>query len=359
MQKCLKQLRKIDFFIKKLYNIYVKNNRKDKRDNMYTMSNNDYMLFKSIVKVNQPTLQKTLASFLKRKYKKVIVKRDYLYAEGDIPVCLAAHMDTVFKSPPKDIYYDKEAGVIWSPDGGCGDDRAGIFAILKIVQSGLRPSIIFTNGEEQGCIGSEEMTRDFLDGAPSNFKYIIQLDRRGTTDCVFYDCNNKNFIQYVESFGFIENYGSFTDISVLCPAWGIAGVNLSIGYENEHSISETLHVNPLYKTISKVKKMLKEENIPEFKYIPKIGGMGYRYFYDWPNDDEDEDYYKVRCAGCGQSYQDFEVVPAIIDAHGTIKHFCPDCCASQINWCHKCGKAFKWHIPNQKLCPICMEEEED
>ena len=47
----------------------------------------------------------------------------------------------------------------------------------------------------------------------ADMKYIIQLDRRGTSDCVFYNCANEAFIEYVEKFGFIENFGSFSDIS--------------------------------------------------------------------------------------------------------------------------------------------------
>lgn len=321
--------------------------------NMHVMTDSDYKLFKSIARLKQSALHKTLNSFLKRKYSKVISTKDYLFAEGDIPICLVAHMDTVFKTPPENIYYDKEMGVIWSPDGGCGDDRAGVFAILKIVQSGLRPSIIFTTEEEMGGLGAEVMVKDFP-SAPADFHYIIQLDRRGTNDCVFYDCANKGFIQYIESFDFIENYGSFSDISELCPAWGIAGVNLSVGYENEHSLSETLHINPLYKTIAKVKRMLQEENIPEFKYI---AGFHSKYLnlttcYGWPNDDDDDDYPDVKmCSGCHKVFEDFEMIPV-----GN-EFYCPDCCVDMVQWCTKCGNAFRQHSPSDKLCPKCLLEK--
>ena len=52
----------------------------------------------------------------------------------------------------------------------------------------------------------------------------------------FYYCNNIPFIEYVKPLWVsFENWGSFSDISILCPKWEVAGVNLSIGYENEHS----------------------------------------------------------------------------------------------------------------------------
>ena len=34
---------------------------------------------------------------------------------------------------------------------------------------------------------------------------MIELDRRGKNDCVFYDCYCPDFIEYVEQFGFEEN----------------------------------------------------------------------------------------------------------------------------------------------------------
>ena len=321
---------------------------------MHTLTDSDYKLLKSVVGLSQESLKKTLNSYLKKKYHKVVCTKEYLFAEGTIPVALVAHMDTVFKSPPDHIYYDREMGVIWSPEGGCGDDRAGVFAILKILQSGLRPTVIFTTDEELGGLGAEKLVKDFPD-APTSLNYIIQLDRRGTTDCVFYDCDNPSFVDYVEKFGFIENYGSFSDISEICPAWGIAGVNLSVGYEDEHSVSETLHVKPLQKTIAKVKRMLQEDDIPGFKYIPSVSASYWNRFlyksYSW--DDEDE---ALLCAGCGQPHEDFEMIP-VIGADGKSKYFCPDCCVTKVHWCIGCGEAFECSDPSKKLCPNCEEKK--
>ena len=73
------------------------------------------------------------------------------------------------------------------------------------------------------------------------------------------------------NFGFNEEYGSFSDISELCPTWKIAGVNLSIGYENEHSLIEILYIDYFLSTVEKVKKMLKDiNNINSFEYIPAL-----------------------------------------------------------------------------------------
>ena len=204
---------------------------------MRRMSENELKIFTNLVKLTPEGLLESLSRYLKKYYKKIIRKEKYLYAIGDIPIALIAHADTVFSKPPDEIFYDMNKNVIWGGANGLGaDDRAGIFAILKIIQEckNGKPHIIITTEEELGCIGAKELICD----NPKNFapmKYIIQLDRRGKNDCVFYQCGNSQFIEYISAFGFIKRYGSFSDISVICPSWDIAGVNLSIGYEDEHS----------------------------------------------------------------------------------------------------------------------------
>ena len=243
---------------------------------MRTLSTNQYQLMEYLCKLSQAQMRSFLISFLKSKYKKTTVKSQYLIAEGDIPICLVAHMDTVFPRPAPELYYDREKNIMWSPEGMGADDRAGIFAIIQIIKSGLRPHVIFTTDEEKGCIGS--MTLSMKKLPFDDIRYFVQLDRRGEKDCVFYDCDNEDFTKYVESFGFEEAIGSFTDICMFCPEWGIAGVNLSVGYRDEHSVSETLNVTDLFNTIDKVKEMLKvpEEEIPFFEYIElKYAYSGY------------------------------------------------------------------------------------
>ena len=79
---------------------------------MQVLSKGDYKLFTSICSLTQKGLKKTLASYLTKYYKTVHSTKDYIFAEGDIPIALVAHMDTVWKTPPKDIFYDREKNVI-------------------------------------------------------------------------------------------------------------------------------------------------------------------------------------------------------------------------------------------------------
>lgn len=325
---------------------------------MQTLSSEDYRLIQSLCRLGQESMRKTLIAYLRKRYKKVISTKEYIYAEGDIPIGLVAHMDTVFVKPPTSIYYDKEQGVMWSPEGLGADDRAGIFCILKILQAKLRPTIIFTTDEEVGCLGAEALVKAFKHDAPSKLNYIIQLDRRGSTDCVFYDCDNLDFVKYVESFGFIEAIGSLSDISVICPEWGMAGVNLSVGYENEHSESEILHVVPMLKTIDKVKIMLTQKEIPEFKYIPsEYSWNGYKNYqsYGFPLEN-------VTCAGCGKTFSEYDVLP-VIDEDGRKEYYCPDCCVDNLQWCDECNRGYKMNSVQEEgksaehICPSCKNKK--
>ena len=332
---------------------------------MKTFKNSELKTFEQLASLTQNSLKKVLSSFLKRHYKKIIETKDYIFAEGDIPIALVAHMDTVFEkditSNGRELYYDEKHNVMFSPHGAGFDDKAGVFAILQIIKGGQKPHVIFTTDEEYGALGAMELSK--LDCPFTNLKYIIQLDRRGSDDCVFYDCDNEEFVEYIESFGFTWNYGSFTDISELCPPWQIAGVNLSVGYRDEHSATEVLFVGQLLATISKVKKMLNAAaEAPVFKYIPMANTPYGKDWYTWNKNtyswsDSNE---VMKCHNCKKYFMEEELFPAVM-LDKTTKFFCPDCLVDNVAWCRECGSAFEKYspeAPNTGICPICEDLEE-
>ena len=328
---------------------------------MKTFKNSELKTFEQLASLTQNSLKKVLSSFLKRHYPKVIETKEYIYAEGEIPIALVAHMDTVFKKPPSEIFFDERHNVIWSPQGLGADDRAGVFAIVQIIRGGQTPHVIFTTAEEYGALGAMKLSK--LDCPFTNLKYIIQLDRRGSDDCVFYECDNEEFVEYIESFGFTWNYGSFTDISELCPPWQIAGVNLSVGYRDEHSATEVLFVGQLLSTINKVKKMLNAAaEAPVFKYIPMANTPYGKDWYTWNKNtyswsDSNE---VMKCHNCKKYFMEEELFPAVM-LDKTTKFFCPDCLVDNVAWCNECGSAFEKYsleAPSTGICPICEDLEE-
>lgn len=308
-------------------------------------------LVKKITSYSEIGVLNVLETIIEAKYgkDKVTKTNDFLVAEGNIPVALVAHADTVFSIPPKLFFHDKEEDVLWSPQGLGADDRAGIAAILSIISEGLFPHLIITTKEEMGGLGAQMLIRQFPQCPFKELHYIVELDRRGYNDCVFYECENPKFIKYVESFGFSFNIGSFTDISIICPLWGVAGVNLSVGYEEEHSKGEYLNLTYLTHTIQKVKKMLKQADRSKiFKYIKSnksfygYYGKGYAYDDGMP------------CDNCGEMIDFYDCINIRTPNNG-LKMVCLHCFSKMrdISLCKTCGDWFITKNPNAIECESC------
>lgn len=221
--------------------------------------------FKKILRKNQKDLKQLLEMYLKIQKYEPIVGDGFIYATGDIPILLVAHMDTVHLSMPSEIYCDPFHKVMWSPQGIGGDDRCGVFMILKLLEK-FKPHVLFTEDEEKGCIGATKAANQIL---KPDVKFIIELDRRGSDDCVFYDCENEKFQAYIESFGFKTEIGSFSDICMLSDEWDIASVNLSSGYYNEHTRYEYIKLDKMEKTLERVTKILEDEESEYYDYQKK------------------------------------------------------------------------------------------
>lgn len=226
--------------------------------------------------MKEKELQIFLTKILNKKYNNVITRADnYIVAAGEGPICLIAHLDTVLDKPPKVIFHDKEYNVMWSPAGLGADDRAGIWIILELLKKGYRPSIVFTLGEEIGGIGAIQLITDYpeINKILPDVKFLIELDRQGHDDAVYYHCDNEVFEEWIQSYGFRKDWGTFTDISIIAPKWKTAAVNLSVGYFNEHTQLEHLMLNDMYKTMIKVEAMLKDTgsgHLPaSYEYIPE------------------------------------------------------------------------------------------
>ena len=240
------------------------------------------MKFEEILKSTQKELINKLTDFLKEKgYNKILKTENYVFAEGVTPIMLLAHMDTVHADIPKEIYYDKDADVMWSPQGIGGDDRCGIYAITQIInKTKHRPYILFTTEEEKGGLGAKKFVEEFLYELKNRIKFLIQIDRRGNKQAIFYKCDNKDFHNYILSFGLKREYGSFTDICTLSPAYDIASVNLSAGYYNEHTKQEIIKLKDLKNTIEIIINILDDDRNQEKFFDYQEAKYSYSNYYN-------------------------------------------------------------------------------
>ena len=233
--------------------------------------------------------QKELKKAIRREWRgygyNVIEADGYLYKEGTFPVLLVAHMDTVHKSKPTTIH--NVDNILSSPMGIGGDDRCGIFMIQEIIKK-YDCSVVLTEDEEIGCVGAGKFAKSELaKSLKGNFCYIIELDRRGKNDAVFYYCDNYEFENFITEEYWKTNFGSYSDICEIAQELGVAAVNFSCGYYNEHTEKETINLDEMNRNIKEVCRLLaRTDEEKKFEYVEAVYSYKKGAYYDvW------EDYY--------------------------------------------------------------------
>lgn len=220
--------------------------------------------------------QKQLFKRLAKKFKRnaSIIKGNFILVHGQAPVMLVAHLDTAHEEPVRDICLSFDGNIIMSPQGIGGDDRCGVFALVKVYRlSKIKPWLLFCCDEEIGGLGANQFclahSQHQLPNEIDNLKFIIELDRKGKNDAVFYRCDNPDFESYISGKGFKIAQGSFSDISLIAPELGIAAVNLSCGYYAAHTRHEYINRSQLDAAIHTVVDIVADSSradFPSFDY---------------------------------------------------------------------------------------------
>lgn len=237
--------------------------------------------------------QEGLFKLLRKRFEENAVheKGSFLLVPGESPVLLIAHLDTVHRNPVKTICQSEGGTILMSPQGIGGDDRCGVYGICKVYEAAeQKPWLLFTCDEEIGGKGADAFCVSYLnDSLPSglgNLKIIVELDRKGKNDAVYYYCGNPEFEEYIKTKGFRKAFGSFSDISIIAPILGVAAVNLSCGYYNAHTPHEYVNRHHLKATVRKVVEIVSDAGKPDFpkyEYVDTYGGYSYwdDVYGDW------------------------------------------------------------------------------
>ena len=222
------------------------------------------MNLENIIKKSQKNLKEALYQELIDLEYEPISRDGFLYAQGQIPVLLIAHMDTVHTQRVENICYTRDDSIMMSPEGIGGDDRAGVYMTLQIIKQ-CHCHVLFCEDEEVGGVGARKFTKSKIN---PDVNYIIEMDRRGHNDAVFYDCDNPNFTNFICSFDFEKASGSFSDISVIAPHLGVAAVNISAGYYNAHSRYEYINLEEMQNNIERIIDIVKTPQ-KKYRYIKR------------------------------------------------------------------------------------------
>ena len=221
--------------------------------------------------------QGDLGKLLKDTLNLTITSDKYLiYSKTQVPKpMLCVHLDTINTCStlvdktysPKDFKVDNKGVIrVANKNLQClgGDDRAGVWIALQMIKhmektGNYQYDVGFFYDEEIGCVGS----RDYIGRHPDiKTTAYIGLDRRspqGTQEVALYGSDNETLTRIFTDLGYDIALGSVTDASTL--AHSVACVNLSVGYDNEHTRQEVLYLQCMIDTLE-VLKILKFDDKP-------------------------------------------------------------------------------------------------
>lgn len=203
---------------------------------------------KHILKMKQPALANYVEHVARQVGLDVLhFKDEAVVVNPKDPVWLVSHLDIFGDKPPRRIV---QHGKILTADKGVlgGDDRAGVYIMLELMAQGLPYGFLFCYDEEKGCKGSKKLAKnrpELFDGC----RLLVGLDRRGTDEVVEYETECHELVGIFTTRGFRHNYGSWTDVAHLSEQLLIPAVNLSVGFEMEHSSSELLDMGHVERMI--------------------------------------------------------------------------------------------------------------
>ena len=228
----------------------------------------------SIFCLSQETLKKQLHKKMTEVFgeENVVNEDGFLYAKGEHPVLLVAHLDTVHKSLPRDIFINQTKTKILSSEGIGGDDRCGVIIILDILEK-LKCSVVFCEDEEIGCVGAKKFCDKKYD---LGVNYAVEFDRKGSNDYVFYKDFNPQFEEHIKKFGFVRAYGSCSDISHIATAYEIEAVNISSGYFNPHTLHEYVDFEVMDNVTNRAIDMISVDT-GKFEYKKPAPVVSYKY----------------------------------------------------------------------------------
>lgn len=152
------------------------------------------------------------------------------------------HNDTIYAMDTKEM----------EQFGTGGDDKVGITITLKMLHHFQNFKAVFFLDEEHGCLGSNQCNADFFD----NSTIVLQCDRRGSDDFVnkisgtklYGKSLRKKILPYLKSYNRKETSGGITDVGAIAKKNTVMVANMSCGYYNPHSSSETINIPDVIST---------------------------------------------------------------------------------------------------------------
>ena len=239
---------------------------------------------------------------------------------GESDVMFTSHLDTATSALTKvNHVFDKN---IIKTDGKSilgADDKAGVTVMLYMIEKKVPGLYYFFLGEEVGCLGSKKVAAEQKVKKIEGINKVVSFDRRGTTSVITYQSSKrcasdefgealaKEFNRVDDTFKYkTDPTGVLTD-SVQFISIYQECTNISVGYQSEHTFSESQDIEHLEKLAVACTKVdwtsLPVKRDPSKVEYRSYGGYG-GYYGGW---DDDYDYgysrnWRSRNTGYGSSY---------------------------------------------------------
>ena len=255
------------------------------------------MKIEDLLIMTEEELRQHIILILKSKKIPHKVTDDYIFTQHKgIKPLICVHTDIVGNIPPtkKQIVRFKHTLSVKRDARVLGaDDRAGIYIALNLLHRKDFNFAFFAQEE----VGGKGSTQFALKEDLTQYSCFIGLDRasrNGNQNVAIYGYDNEDLITL---FDFPQSNGSMCDASVLSGYCDIACVNLSVGYENEHTSREILNLDLMNETL----QVMKDLKVPEevYTYEKMERDWGYRWDFDLPKKRSKGVYEVVVCDHCG------------------------------------------------------------
>ncbi len=179
---------------------------------------------------------------------------------GESDVMFTSHLDTA-TSANVEVKHVFDGDII-KTDGTTilgADDKAGVTIMIHMIKNKIPGLYYFFLGEEVGCIGSKKVAFVQKDKKIEGINKVISFDRRSTNSVITYQssqrCASDAFGKALsnelnkadETFEYeIDEGGVLTDSYQFIKIYPEC-TNISVGYQSEHTFSETQNIAHLEK----------------------------------------------------------------------------------------------------------------
>jgi tripeptide aminopeptidase len=204
---------------------------------------------------------------------------------GEYYPCVVSHIDTVHRIEEYSVHEDNYTLTAWDENGEQtgigGDNKAGVFVCLELIERFDVIKAAFFVSEEVGCLGSYLSDPDFF----KNVGYAIQFDapfnnwvshysdgvKLFSVDSDFFEKIHIIFEKNLPNYGIKSlGYHPYTDVSALKSLYDFSCVNYSVGYYNMHSKREYVSVMDVDLCLNTAIKLI-ESLGNDLYYLPGSG----------------------------------------------------------------------------------------